>query len=57
MDSEKTTDETVAQSEQPLPEPKVSGDRREAMRRIGAYTAYVAPAMLALVSSRNVAAS
>jgi hypothetical protein len=40
-----------------LPEAKISDERREAMRKIGKYTAYVAPAMLALVSTRNHAIS
>ncbi len=35
----------------------VSIQRREAMRKMGSYGAYVAPAMLALLYSRNAAAS
>jgi hypothetical protein len=57
MNSEKNSDNATRDDEPVLPEPEVSGDRREAMRRIGKYTAYVAPAMLALVSTRNAAGS
>ncbi len=57
MNPDKKPDEAVRESEPALREPEVSGDRREAMRRIGKYTAYVAPAMLALVSTRNAAGS
>jgi hypothetical protein len=57
MDSERKSDEAVRESEPTLREPKVLRDRREAMRKIGKYTVYVAPAMLALVSTRNAAGS
>lgn len=57
MNPDKEPDEAARKSETASREPEVSDDRREAMRRIGKYTAYVAPAMLALVHSRNAAAS
>jgi hypothetical protein len=57
MNSEKKSDEAARESEPTLQEPKVLRDRRETMRKIGKYAAYVAPAMLALVHSRNAAAS
>ncbi len=57
MNSEKNSNNAARDSVPVLPEPEVSGDRREALRRIGKYSAYVAPAMLALVSTRNTAGS
>lgn len=57
MNPENTPDELATESETALPEAKASGERREAMRRIGKYAAYVAPAMLALVSTRGAAGS
>lgn len=57
MSSEKNSNNAARDSEPVLPEPEVSNDRREVLRRIGKYTAYVAPAMLALVSTRNAAGS
>ena len=35
----------------------LSPERREALRRLGKYGAYVAPAMLAMVLSKNAIAS
>ena len=38
-------------------EQALSPERREALRRLGKYGAYVAPAMLAMVLSKNAIAS
>jgi hypothetical protein len=57
MNPDKKPDQAEQKNATAPREPEVPGGRREAMRRIGKYTAYVAPAMLALVHSRNAAAS
>lgn len=57
MNTEKVLDAGARESQSASQAQQVSDDRREALRRIGKYTAYVAPAMLALVSTRNHAAS
>jgi hypothetical protein len=49
--------EAVPQGEPSPDRQEVSQDRREAMLKLGKYSAYVAPAMLALVATRNAAAS
>ncbi len=57
MNPEKELDAGARESQSVSPAQQVPDDRREALRRIGKYTAYVAPAMLALVSTRNHALS
>ncbi|MEO8007807.1 MAG: hypothetical protein ABI728_04720 [Betaproteobacteria bacterium] len=57
MNSDDRPNETAGESQPGSHEAQVDSERREAMRRIGKYTAYVAPAMLALVNTRNAAAS
>lgn len=57
MNAEKKTDEVSVGSENEVQGPDVSPSRREAISKIGKYAAYVAPAMLALVSTRSAALS
>lgn len=57
MNPEKEFDAWAPEGQSTSAAQQVSDDRREALRRIGKYTAYVAPAMLALVSTRNHALS
>jgi hypothetical protein len=57
MNLEEEFDARARESQSASAAQQVSDDRREALRRIGKYTAYVAPAMLALVSTRNHAIS
>jgi hypothetical protein len=57
MNSDVTPDETIAKGEPEAHEAPVAIERREAVHRIGKFAAYVAPAMLALVSTRNAAGS